>query len=96
MDEEKEKLDKELSYESQLTFGQIRGLIDKTVRIQVCVQDTLEYEDYLSIREVPHDYDNMKIFGIGLVHSEFVETSVSINERYKFAIEIRVYGGDRI
>ena len=94
MDEE--KLDKELSYESQLTFGQIRGLIDKTVRIQVCVQDTLEYKDYLSIREVPHDYDNIKIFGIGLVHSELVENSVSINERYKFAIEIRVYGGDRV
>ncbi len=96
MDEEKEKLDKELSYESQLTFGQIRGLIDKTVRIQVCVQDTLEYKDYLSIREVPHDYDDIKIFGIGLVYSELIENSVSINERYKFAIEICVYGGDRI
>ena len=51
-------------------FGNLREMIDRTARIQICDHNTGCYEDYKYIEDVPHDYDDRLVFGIGLVNRD--------------------------
>ena len=82
-----------LSDDDRPAFGLIRCMLDRTVRIQICMHEAGEYWDYKNIGEVPHVYDEMKVFGIGLVQSEYGgwrSKHAKCHDRYKFAIEIRL------
>lgn len=54
-----------------VTFGEIRKLCSRINRISVCNADTLSYENFESIRDVPHTYDAWYVWGIGGIESEF-------------------------
>lgn len=54
-----------------ITFGEIRKLCSRMDRISVCNAETLQYENFPSIRDVPHTYDAWYVWGIGGVESEF-------------------------
>ena len=45
-------------------FGNLREMIDRTARIQICDHNTGCYEDYKYIEDVPHDYDDRLVFGV--------------------------------
>ena len=77
-------------------FGIIRALCDQTAKIQICMQETGSYMDYKSIIDVPHEYDKLKVYGIGLVDSEYKGDDAINIGKYAYAIEIRliIYGND--
>ncbi len=56
-----------------ITFGKIRELCSRVDRISVCNAETLRYENFTSIRDVPHTYDTWYVWGIGGIESEFRE-----------------------
>ncbi len=37
------------------------------------MKETLEYENYLFLSDVPEKYDGLYVFGIGLIETEFYE-----------------------
>ena len=54
-----------------ITFRDIRPYISKIDRVSICNQDTLQYENYMFISDVPEKYDHMYLYGIGRIQSEF-------------------------
>ena len=74
----------------RLIFGNLRECIDRTARIQICDHNTGYYEDYRCIDDVSHAYDSRKVFGIGLVNSEYRSPEVVNTGRYAYAIEVRL------
>lgn len=54
-----------------IKFKDIRQYISKIDRVSICMQDTLIYNNYRYIREVPHSYDECYLYGIGMIESEF-------------------------
>jgi len=56
-----------------ITFGEIRKRCSRIDRISVCNAETTAYENFQSIRDVPHTYDAWYVWGIGGIESEFQE-----------------------
>lgn len=56
-----------------IRFGMIRKYCSRIDRVSVCMQETLRYENYLSIKDVPADYDNLYLYGFGIIDSEFAD-----------------------
>ena len=54
-----------------ITFGEIRKFCSVIDRISVCMLETLTYENFESITDVPHTYDNRYLYGFGVIKSEF-------------------------
>jgi hypothetical protein len=57
-----------------LKFGKLRRYISKIDRISICMHETLQYENYHLIREVPELYDDYYVYGFGMIESEFDDT----------------------
>lgn len=55
------------------TLGEIRPLLSSVARCSVCMRETLEYENFLFMSDVPEAYDEFLVCGIGLVETEFYE-----------------------
>ena len=82
--------DREMKDSNMLIFGDLRNIMDRTAKIQICHHKTGFYEDYKKIEDVPHDYDNRSVFGIGLVRSEYLGKDALNTGRYAYAIEVRL------
>ena len=54
-----------------ITFKDIRPYISKIDRVSICNKDTLQYENYQFISDVPAKYDNLYLVGIGRKQCEF-------------------------
>ena len=54
-----------------IKFKEIRKYISKINRISICMEETLIYNNYRFIREVPESYDECYLYGIGMIDSEF-------------------------
>ena len=54
-----------------MKFKDIRPYISNIDRVSICDKDTLRYENYQFIADVPDKYDDMYLYGIGRIQSEF-------------------------
>ena len=54
-----------------ITFGDIRDYCSRIDKISICMKETLAYQNYSRIDEVPHDYDHLYLYGFGVIDSEF-------------------------
>lgn len=54
-----------------IKFKEIRPYISKIDRVSICMQETLSYNNYSCINQVPHSYDECYLYGIGMIESEF-------------------------
>ena len=54
-----------------ILFGEIRKYCSRIDRVSICMQETLQYENFESILEVPHTYDDKYLYGFGVIESEF-------------------------
>ena len=54
-----------------IKFGELRPFFDKTGKVSICMAETLRYENYKYIKDVPHYYDNYYVYGFGIIESEF-------------------------
>ena len=59
-----------------MKFKEFRNYISKIDRVSICNKDTLRYENYQFISEVPATYDELYLYGIGRIQSEFPRKSV--------------------
>lgn len=57
---------------TKITFGEIRKFVSRIDRISVCME-TGRYHNYRYIKQVPHDFDNLYVYGIGIIDTEFEE-----------------------
>lgn len=56
-----------------ITFGDIRYYCSRIDKVSICMLETLTYQNYLFIEDVPHDYDCYYLYGFGMIESEFEE-----------------------
>lgn len=54
-----------------ITFGMIRKYCSRANRVSICRRETLTYENFRFIGDVPHSYDALCLYGIGGIESEF-------------------------
>lgn len=55
-----------------ITFGDIRNYCSRIDKVStICMKETLTYQNYHFIEDVPHDYDRYYLFGFGMIESEF-------------------------
>ena len=52
-------------------FGEIRKYLDIASYISVCMEETVEYENFECSLDVPHIYDDYYVYGIGLANEIF-------------------------
>lgn len=62
----------------ELRFREAKGLFSRIDRISICIKDTATYENYITIGEVSDIYDDLYIYGIGMIESEFYKDSMGI------------------
>ena len=58
---------------TKITFGEIRKFVSRIDRISICMKETSQYYNYRLIKQVPHDFDDLYVYGIGIIDSEFEE-----------------------
>lgn len=54
-----------------ITFGGIRQYFSCVDRVSICMKETLEYQNFRFIDQVPHSFDSLCLYGIGMIESEF-------------------------
>ena len=54
-----------------ITFGEIRRYCALTNRVSICMKETLQYQNFRTIDQVPHSFDPLYLYGIGPIQSEF-------------------------
>lgn len=70
-----------LPKQDEITFGTIRKYCSVIDKVSICFYETSAYENYESIRDVPIEYNELYLYGFGLIKSEFGATNdFSYNE----------------
>ena len=54
-----------------MKFKEIRKYISNIDRVSICDKDSLTYKNFQYISDVPESYDEMYLYGIGRIESEF-------------------------
>lgn len=57
--------------EKDITFGDLRCYLSQIDRLSICMKETLCYENYMCLQDVPESYDRYYVYGIGMIDSEF-------------------------
>ena len=60
----------------KLRFGDFRLFVSRIDPISICSYKTKEYENYATIGEVPDTYNELYVYGVGMIESEFNEKDV--------------------
>ncbi len=68
-----------------LKFKDIKKYISLIDRLSICNKETLQYHNYKCMKEVPDMYDELYVYGIGNIESDFIEDG---NEIWARCIEI--------
>lgn len=55
----------------EITFGDIREYCSRIDRISICMKETLTYQNYRFMNQIPHVYDRYYVYGFGMIQSEF-------------------------
>ena len=54
-----------------IKFKELRSYISRIDRVSICRKESLCYENFRFITEVPTEYDEWYVYGIGMIDSEF-------------------------
>lgn len=55
----------------KIKFKELRTLLSIADRISVCDKKTLQYENFITVKDVPDHYNDLYVCGIGIIESEF-------------------------
>lgn len=56
-----------------ITPGEVRPFASAIDRVSICMHETLTYENFDSICDVPHSHDEKYLYEFGIIRSEFRE-----------------------
>ncbi len=59
-----------------IRFGDIREYCSRIDRVSICQLENLRYENFERIGQVPERYNEMYLYGFGVIDSEFREEGV--------------------
>lgn len=62
----------------QITFGELRKVLSRINRLSICDKETLSYENFETVRDVPETYDDLIVCGIGTIESEFKRENLGV------------------
>lgn len=65
------KFNGEIKMEKDITFGELRGYLSRIDRLSICMKETLSYENFVNLQDIPESYDSYYVYGIGMIDSEF-------------------------
>lgn len=54
-----------------MRFKELRKYISVIDKVSVCMCETLQYENYYYMEQVPEKYNEFYVYGIGMIDSEF-------------------------
>ncbi len=71
-----------------IQFKEIRTYCSVIDPVSICMIETLLYENYETILDVPETYDNKYLYGFGIIESEFDHTfkkciEIMLSEAFK-------------
>lgn len=58
-----------------IKFKDLKPFISRVDRLSICMYETMRYENFINIRNLPQKYDEYYVFGIGMIYSEFYGVS---------------------
>ncbi len=61
---------------NDIRFGDIREYCSRLDRVSICELESLRYENYERIGQVPERYNGLYLYGFGVIDSEFREEGV--------------------
>ena len=56
----------------KMKFKDLKPYISVLDRLSICSRETLMYQNYHCMEEVPDTYDELYVYGIGMIDSEFL------------------------
>lgn len=56
-----------------IRFGDIREYCSRIDRVSICELESMRYENYERIGNVPETYNSLYLYGFGMIDSEFRE-----------------------
>lgn len=71
-----------------MTLGELRRVLSVTAPMSICDKNTLSYNNYTCIKDVPSELDNLEVYGVGLTN----DFAIGFNgeRRYMPLVEIMV------
>lgn len=54
-----------------MKFRELRERLSVADRISICHKETLQYNNFITIKDVPDSYNDLTVYGIGMIESEF-------------------------
>lgn len=54
-----------------MRFNELRKYISVIDKVSICMRESLQYENFYYMEQVPEKYDEYYVYGIGLIESEF-------------------------
>lgn len=60
------------------TFKELRKYLSLIDRLSICRKETGKYQNYLFLEDVPESYDDLYVYGIGMIQSEFYKAAPHI------------------
>lgn len=78
-----------MNMNNNIQFGEIREFISRVDGISICIKETLNYELYNFISEVPEKYDGYYLYGIGALNEPFE------NNGYKTHLALEIMISDK-
>ena len=63
-----------------IKFKDLKPFVTRLERLSLCMQETMQYENFIRLRDVPDTYDEYYVYGIGMIESEFYRIS-----KYEFS-----------
>lgn len=60
---------------SKMKFRELRERLSVADRISICHKETLQYNNFITIKDVPDSYNDLTVCGIGMIESEFYKSN---------------------
>ena len=58
-----------------IKFKELKPFISHLERLSICMLETMQYENFIRIGDVPDKYNEYYVYGIGMIDSEFYQIS---------------------
>jgi len=56
-----------------MNFKTLRKYLAHSDRFSICMLETTEYSNYMCLKDIPNSYDELYVYGIGMIESEFYQ-----------------------
>ena len=66
-----------------IQFKEFKKYVSIIDRVSICMKETLQYDNYRYMRDVPEKYDDYYLYGVGMIESEFNIDESTLESEWK-------------